>query len=146
MPRFPGPGNESVSTPCEGTSKTLISGPVIKKCQGNNRGIEELPTSVEIAHAGEKIVVDVLKSRGFVIDRWDDRAPGPAEIEAHGPPKVLVQVRAAISPHVPPALSDSDEEEVKSRAVHTGAKAFEAKVSLTPFLTLKYDIHWRELT
>lgn len=99
----------------------------------------------DVGSAGEKAVVDELKSKGWIILRWDTNLPGSTDIEAQsGSKKILVQVKSAIAPNEPPVLSPQEESNIKSRATRIGAEAWEAKVWLNSNLTL-IKIDWRKL-
>jgi Holliday junction resolvase-like predicted endonuclease len=107
-----------------------------------------MPTSteVEIGQAGEKIVVEWLKGKGYTIDVWDTQAPGSTDIEAHGTSAhLLVQVKSSVHPNEPASLSSDEERNIKSRATRIGAIAWEARVKLDSNLNLMGDIMWREL-
>lgn len=105
-----------------------------------------MPTEVEIGQAGEHIVVQWLRDRGYSIDNWDTRAPGSTDIEAHhSTAKILVQVKSAVHPNEPSTLSSDEERNIKSRATRIGAIAYEARVQLNSNLQLIGEIKWRKL-
>lgn len=104
-----------------------------------------MSTAVEIGQAGERVVVEWLRGRTYIIDRWDTQAPGSTDIEAHGPAHLLVQVKTAIYPNDPVNLSPDEERNIKSRAARIGVEAWEARVQLDSDLVLKGEIMWRKL-
>ena len=105
-----------------------------------------MPTEVEIGQAGEKIVVEWLKGKSYIIDRWDTQAPGSTDIEAHHTSAhLLVQVKSSVHPNEPASLSTEEERNIKSRATRIGAVAWEARLKLDSSLNLMGNIMWREL-
>lgn len=103
-------------------------------------------TSVEIGKIGEKYVVDWLKSKRYIIVKWDTRAPGSTDIEAkHSTAHILVQVKTAVEPNKPADLSSQEIRNLKSRASKIGAIAFQAKVQLDKKRLLKGEIAWAKL-
>lgn len=111
-----------------------------------SEGGEKVPTEVEIGQAGERIVVQWLRSKGYTIDNWDTQAPGSTDIEAHhSTAKILVQVKSAVNPNEPSSLSSDEERNIKSRATRINAVAWEARVQLDSSLELNGDIMWRKL-
>ncbi|HUI30181.1 MAG TPA: hypothetical protein VLX91_08180 [Candidatus Acidoferrales bacterium] len=104
-----------------------------------------MATSVEIGTAGESAAITELKSQNVIITKWDTKAPGSTDIEAtKDGKKILVQVKSAVSPEEPAALSADEERNIKSRATRIGGIAFEAKVSLDKSLRAT-NISWRKL-
>ena len=105
-----------------------------------------MSTPFEIGQAGERIVVQWLRSKGYIIDRWDTQSPGSTDIEAHhSQAHILVQVKSAVYPNDPPHLSSDEERNIKSRATRIGAQAYEARVQLDSNLQLLGQIMWRKL-
>ncbi|HEY4674472.1 MAG TPA: hypothetical protein VIH48_00285 [Candidatus Bathyarchaeia archaeon] len=106
-----------------------------------------MPTEVEIGHAGEQVVVEWLRGKGYTIDRWDTQSSGSTDIEAHrATAHLLVQVKSSVHPNEPANLSSEEERNIKSRAARIGAVAWEARVKLDSSLNLMGDIMWRKLS
>jgi Holliday junction resolvase-like predicted endonuclease len=103
-------------------------------------------TPQEIGQAGERHAVEWLKRQGYRIDRWDTKSPGATDIDAsNSKARILVQVKSAVAPGSPPALSGEDEKAIKARATKLSAEAWEARVTLSANLALSRAIEWRKL-
>jgi len=103
-------------------------------------------TAVEVGQAGEGLVVDWLKAKGYRIDRWDTQSPGSTDIEASGTAKrLLVQVKSALAPNQPAVLSGDEIAKIKSRAGKVGAEAWQAQVQLDSQLRQAGEIKWAKL-
>lgn len=95
----------------------------------------------ETNHAGEYIVFQSLRSLGYTVDKWETHSPGSQAVEAHDEDvRLLLQVRSAVYPNDPPALTSSEERVIELRAVRIGAEAGEARVRLNESLDLKGEI------
>jgi hypothetical protein len=106
----------------------------------------EMSTPLQVGQAGEAVVVEWLKSKGYKILVWDTRSPGSSDIEAqHSSAHILVQVKSAILPNQPPSFSGDEEGNIKSRATKIGAEAYEARVQLDTSLKPVAEIKWRKL-
>jgi len=108
-------------------------------------GESSMSNSQAVGLAGEKAVVNQLKSNGWTINNWDTSQPGSTDIDAQsGSNRRLVQVKSAVTPYDPPELSPEEEGNIKSRATKIGAEAWEAKVWLDAGLN-PVTIKWRKL-
>ena len=104
-----------------------------------------MPTSHEIAKAGEGYTVEFFKGKGFTIDKWDTHTMGSANIEAHNKEgKILVQVLSAVTDE-PSDLSAKDQRNITLKATRIGAVAWEAKVIVNTNLDIIGDIRLRQL-
>ena len=104
-----------------------------------------MPTSHEIAKAGEGYTVEFFKGKGYTIDKWDTHTQGTANIEAHNKEgKILVQVISAITDE-PSDLSAKDQRNITLRATRIGAVAWEAKVIVNANLDIIGYIRLRQL-
>jgi len=105
-----------------------------------------MATALEIGQAGERVVVDWLKTKGYKIDRWDTQSPGSTDIEASASSKrLLVQVKSALAPNLPASLSDSEKKGITSRAASVSAQAWLAQVQLDGRLAPVGEIKWTKL-
>lgn len=105
-----------------------------------------MATSAQIGQAGEAAAVAALKKKGWTITTWNTQAPGSTDIEAaSGSKKLLVQVKAAVSPDVPANLSGEEERNIKSRATRIGADAYEVRIALNQALS-PVSLNWGKLT
>lgn len=105
-----------------------------------------MPNQVEIGQAGERIVARELAAKGYRTN-IDTRAPGSTDIEARGTSaNLLVQVKTAMSPNLPAALSGEEERNIKSRAARLGWEAWEAKVQIDSKGNLVGAVGWRKLS
>ncbi|HNT26542.1 MAG TPA: hypothetical protein PKH10_00050 [bacterium] len=102
---------------------------------------------IETGRAGEKAVIEELKTKRFSIIKWDSLAPGAADIEAAGVGgrKILVQVKASVEPNLPTTLSGEEERGIRSRAAQQDADAYEARVLLDETLQPAGKVRWRKL-
>lgn len=103
-------------------------------------------TQVQIGQAGERFVARELAAKGY----WtnvDTKAPGSTDVEALGTNVSLrVQVKTAVSPNSPAALSTEEERNIKALAARNGSEAWEARVQVDPKLNLVGAIGWRKLS
>lgn len=99
-----------------------------------------------VGRAGERIVVGALQRAGFW-SNWDTRAPGSTDIEAWSffTRHLLIQVKTAVYPYVPPYVSDIEARNIRARARRIGAEALEARVQVGAMLIQVGDIAWRRL-
>jgi hypothetical protein len=105
-----------------------------------------MPTEAQIGDAGERIVSRSLGAKGWATN-IDTKLPGSTDIEARGTNAgLLIQVKTAIAPRVPPRLSGDEERNVKARAIRLRWDAYEARVQVDMCLRLIGDIGWRKLT
>jgi|SRR5271163_641204 len=105
-----------------------------------------MPTRVEIGQAGEHFVARELAAKGYRTN-VDTKASGSTDVEARGTNTNLrVQVKTAISPNSPAALSTEEERNIKALAARHGSEAWEAKVQVDQKLNLVGAIGWRKLS
>jgi len=104
-----------------------------------------MPTQVEIGQAGEHIVARELAAKGYRTN-VDTRAPGSTDIEARSQQaNLLVQVKTAMSPGTPAAMSTDEERNIKSRAQRLRFQAWEARVQIGSRLNQVGETSWRKL-
>ncbi|HAU37994.1 MAG TPA: hypothetical protein DCX07_09800 [Phycisphaerales bacterium] len=103
-------------------------------------------SAASIGHAGEGVVVTYLKAKGYRITCWDTQGPGATDIEAAGTQAtLLVQVKSAVWPNEPCALSVLEHQALTSRAARKRAQAWEARVTLDSSLRPIGEPAWRKL-
>ena len=103
-------------------------------------------TAMQVGQAGERIVVDWLRAKRYSVDRWDTQSPGSTDIEARGTAiTVLVQVKSAVAPNQPSALSRDEVAAIKSRAAKMSGEAWQAQVQLDSQLRVVGEIKWMKL-
>jgi len=98
----------------------------------------------DIGRVGEAHVVRWLQQRGYWTN-WDTKAPGATDIEARGIENLLVQVKAAVQPDVPAALSPAEVSAIKERAARIGFSVYSAGVTLDRTLRLVGEVQWVKL-
>lgn len=115
-----------------------------QQLENANRGVE-FRRRADILKAGEGTIVQWLQDNGYTTN-WEARSPettdiGAEAVEAH----VLVQIRSAVVPDMPSALSSDEERSLKARATAINYQAWEAKVQLDAKLQPVGQIMWRQL-
>jgi len=100
---------------------------------------------VQVGQAGEKIVGAWLAGRGYTTN-IDTKLPGSTDIEAVGSTaSLLVQVKTAVSPSGPPAVTSEEAGSISARAKRLGWQAWEARVAVDRDLRPVGEIQWRRL-
>lgn len=101
--------------------------------------------SVDIGQAGEKIVADYLRQKGYSVEQ-NTRLPGSGDIEARGnQASLLVQVKTSIHPNDPPFLCNDEMGNIRSRATRLGWEAWSARLRVNRQGDLVGEILWTKL-
>jgi hypothetical protein len=107
---------------------------------------EQMASAFDIGRAGELLVVAWLANKGYSTN-IDTKGPGSTDIEARGTTaSLLVQVKTAILPSLPDALSAVELRNITTRAARLGCQAWEARVQLDARLRPVGAIAWRQLS
>lgn len=101
--------------------------------------------SVDIGQAGEGIVADYLRNKGYSVEQ-NTRLPGSSDIEARGnPTSLLVQVKTSLHPNDPPFLGNDEVGNIRSRATRLGWEAWSARLQVNHQGYLVGEILWTKL-
>jgi Holliday junction resolvase-like predicted endonuclease len=101
-------------------------------------------TAADIGRAGERCAVAWLTAQGYRTE-WNTSAPGSTDIQGWGAEHLLVQVKTAVLPSKPSAITQDETQNIKSRATRLGATAYVAQVQLDQNLRQVGEIHWSKL-
>lgn len=103
-------------------------------------------TTVEIGTAGESLVSQDLKQRGYSNIIQDTFQPGSVDVKADHPKgNVLIQVKTSVSPGQPAELSDEEKTKIKTRASSTKRTAFSAQLQINNSKQLVGQIKYTHL-
>ena len=88
-------------------------------------------TTVEIGNAGESLVSQDLKQRGYTNIVQDTFQPGAVDVKAdHTKGNVLIQVKTSVSPGQPADLSTEEKTKIKQRALNNKRTAYSAQLQI----------------